>query len=41
MAWNYGLNFTQGFKMGARPAELSLDAFYTSFVNQIVVDYDQ
>ena len=41
IAWNYGLNFTKGLKLGERHAELSLDAFYTRFVNQVVVDYDQ
>ena len=41
VAWNYGLTFTQGFELGARPAELNLDAFYTTFASQVVVDYDQ
>ncbi|MCB0559543.1 MAG: TonB-dependent receptor [Lewinellaceae bacterium] len=41
VAWNYGLNFTQGFKAGKRHGELNLDAFYTTFVNQVVVDYDR
>ncbi len=41
VAWNYGLNFTQGFKLGERRGALSLDAYYTTFANQVVVDYDQ
>jgi len=40
VAWNYGLNFTQGFWLSGRHAELSLDAYFTDFTNQIVVDYD-
>ena len=41
VAWNYGLNFTQGFRLAGRDGELSLDAYYTDFENQIVADYDQ
>lgn len=41
VAWNYGLNFTQGFWLAGRHAELSLDGYYTDFTNQVVVDYDQ
>ncbi|MCO6479030.1 MAG: TonB-dependent receptor [Phaeodactylibacter sp.] len=41
VAWNYGLNFTRRFRLAGREGELSLDAYYTDFENQIVVDYDQ
>ncbi|MEI6435083.1 MAG: TonB-dependent receptor [Bacteroidota bacterium] len=39
-AWNYGLNFTWQFTLFNEKAELSLDAYRTSFVNQIIVDQD-
>ncbi|MCB9267596.1 MAG: TonB-dependent receptor [Lewinellaceae bacterium] len=41
VAWNYGLNFTQGFLLARRNGALSLDAYYTNFTNQVVVDYVQ
>lgn len=40
-AWNYGLNFTQNFKIKGRNGSLSIDAYRTDFVRQIVVDVDQ
>ncbi len=40
-AWNFGLNFTQGFKLGARAATFTAGAYHTNFINQIVVDFDQ
>ena len=39
-AWNYGLNFTHQFKINSQPATLSIDAYYTSFINQTVVNVD-
>jgi len=39
-AWNYGLNFTWNFTLFGEKAELSLDAYRTSFVKQVVADQD-
>jgi len=39
-AWNYGLNFAQGFKLGAAESVFKLDYYYTRFLNQVVVDLD-
>lgn len=39
-AWNYGLNFTWKFLLFGEQAELSLDAYRTDFVHQIIVDQD-
>ncbi len=41
IAWNYGLNFTQKFKVNYRDAYITLDAYRTDFVNQVVTDIDQ
>jgi hypothetical protein len=40
-AWNYGVNFTQNFKVARRDASFSLDVYRTDFVQQILVDVDQ
>lgn len=40
-AWNYGLNFTQNFKIARRDASVSIDLYRTDFVQQILVDVDQ
>jgi outer membrane receptor protein involved in Fe transport len=40
-AWNYGLNFTQNFKIARRDASFSLDLYRTDFVQQILVDVDK
>jgi outer membrane receptor protein involved in Fe transport len=40
-AWNYGVNFTQGFKLVKREASFSLDVYRTDFVQQILADVDQ
>lgn len=40
VAWNYGINWTQGFKMGDRSAVFALDLYRTDFSNQIIVDYE-
>lgn len=40
VGWNYGLNFTQRFKINYRDAYVTLDAYRTDFENQVVVDVD-
>ncbi|MCD6068180.1 MAG: TonB-dependent receptor plug protein [Bacteroidetes bacterium] len=39
-AWNYGLNFTQKFKIDFREAYVTIDAYRTDFENQVVIDLD-
>src|SRR5690606_18925677 len=39
--WNYGLNFTQKFKINYRDAYVTLDVYRTDFEQQVVVDLDQ
>lgn len=39
-AWNMGLNLAQDFEMDYRPGTISVDYFYTTFKDQVVVDYD-
>jgi outer membrane receptor for ferrienterochelin and colicins len=39
-AWNFGLNFTKEFTLFKRKAEVNLDAYRTSFINQVVADED-
>lgn len=39
--WNYGLNFTQRFKINYRDAYITLDAYRTDFTAQVVTDVDQ
>ncbi len=41
IAWNTGINLTQGFAIADRPATFTVGAYYTHYLNQIVVDYDQ
>lgn len=41
IAWNFGLNLTQGFQLFGQAAVFSLDAYHTRFEQQIVVDYDE
>lgn len=38
--WNYGLNFTQKFKINYRDAYITIDAYRTDFSNQVVIDVD-
>lgn len=38
--WNYGINFTQRFKLNYRDAYITLDAYRTDFIDQIVTDVD-
>lgn len=40
VAWNYGANFLQRFKLNYREATLSLDFYRTDFENQVVVDLE-
>ncbi len=41
VAWSYGLNMAQGFKLGSGEAVFKADFYHTRFTNQIVVDYDK
>ncbi len=40
-AWNYGVNYTQEFRVLNRIASLSVDAYRTDFDKQILVDVDE
>lgn len=40
IAWNYGINFSQKFKLNYREAYLTIDVYRTDFVQQVVVDVD-
>lgn len=40
VAWNYGLNLTQKFRLNYRDGSFSADYYYTDFENQIVVDVE-
>lgn len=40
VGYNYGLNFTQKFKVNYRDAYITLDVYRTDFTNQVVVDID-
>lgn len=40
IAWNYGLNYLQKFRIDYRDAQFVLDVYRTDFVDQIVVDVD-
>lgn len=39
--WNYGLNFTQKFKINYRDAYITIDVYRTDFTSQVVVDLDK
>lgn len=39
-SWNYGFNFVRNFKLNYRSGSFSIDAYHTSFSNQVVVDID-
>lgn len=41
IAWNYGISFTQNFKLFTKSADVSLDIYRTDFQNQAVVDVMQ
>ena len=38
VAWNYGLSFSQGFKIFGKSADAGFDFYRTDFNNQVVVD---
>lgn len=40
-ALNFGLNFSKEFTLFSRKADIDIDAYRTSFFNQVVVDDDQ
>ncbi len=40
-AWNYGINYTQNFKIAHKKSSLSLDFYRTNFQRQILIDVDQ
>lgn len=41
IAWNYGMSFTQNFKLFGKPADVTLDFYRTDFQNQAIVDVMQ
>ncbi|MGZ3932733.1 MAG: TonB-dependent receptor plug domain-containing protein, partial [Bacteroidia bacterium] len=41
VAWNYGLNYTQRFKVNYRDAYITVDVYRTDFTDQVVIDLDQ
>lgn len=41
IAWNYGLSFTQKFRIFNKNASFTIDAYRTDFQNQVVVDVMQ
>ncbi len=40
IAWNYGISFSQKFKVFGKKADVTFDYYRTDFVNQIVVDWE-
>ncbi len=40
-AWNYGVNFTQNFKIAQRDASISVDLYRTDFIRQVLVDVEE
>jgi outer membrane receptor protein involved in Fe transport len=40
VAWNYGVNITQHFKLWKRDGTFSVDFYRTDFQNQVVIDLD-
>ena len=41
IAWNYGVSFTQKFRLFNKNSEVTLDVYRTDFQNQVVVDVMQ
>jgi outer membrane receptor for ferrienterochelin and colicins len=41
IAWNYGMSFTQNFKLFGKTADVTIDFYRTDFQNQAVVDVMQ
>ncbi|MCR4681520.1 MAG: TonB-dependent receptor [Bacteroidales bacterium] len=40
-AWNFGVSLVQNFNMPGGRSSFSLDYFYTTFINQTIIDMDQ
>jgi len=40
VAWNYGINYTQGLALGQKELLVSIDFYRTDFENQVVVDWE-
>lgn len=40
IAWNYGINFTQGIPISQKELLVSIDLYRTDFENQVVVDWE-
>lgn len=40
-AWNYGINLTKYIDISGKQMSINAEAYYTSFINQIVIDRDQ
>ncbi|MEL6986610.1 MAG: TonB-dependent receptor [Bacteroidota bacterium] len=40
IAWNFGVNFTKELSVLSRSLVFGIDYYYTTFQNQVVVDYD-
>ena len=40
VAWNFGLNLTQDFRLDYRPGTFSVDGYQTMFENQTVIDLE-
>lgn len=40
IAWNYGTSITQMFEIAKKEMNLSIDYYYTDFINQVVVDLE-
>ncbi len=41
VAWNYGLSLQKDLSISDKRFSIGLDAYYTDFTDQVVVDYDQ
>ncbi|WP_439553529.1 TonB-dependent receptor plug domain-containing protein [Flavobacterium macrobrachii] len=41
IAWNYGVSFTQKFKLFSKSADVTVDFYRTDFQNQVVIDVMQ
>ena len=41
VAWNYGINYLQKFRLNYRDAQFVLDVYRTDFKDQVVVDIDK
>lgn len=39
-AWNFGLNITHNFSLFGRDAQIDMEAYRTSFINQVIADLD-